>query len=123
MSGRHVIARESILSYSSLFTPLTSIHFIALDCAGCSTEIGWKYVRFLLSFSTVSISPHRTDTQLQQSVSPDSSQKYKEGKCILEKVKSISSLFAIIRKRLTILLDLDRTRYTRSALTQSLISM
>ncbi|GAA6061967.1 hypothetical protein JCM10212_005211 [Sporobolomyces blumeae] len=42
MSGRHVIA--------------------PLSCAGCSTEIGWKYF-----------------------VSPDSSQKYKEGKCILEK--------------------------------------
>ncbi|GAA5854517.1 hypothetical protein JCM5353_000036 [Sporobolomyces roseus] len=40
-------------------------HVIApLNCAGCSTEIGWKYF-----------------------ISPASSQKYKEGKCILEKNK------------------------------------
>ncbi|GAA5878377.1 hypothetical protein JCM1840_001397 [Sporobolomyces johnsonii] len=40
-------------------------HIIApLTCNGCSTELGWKYF-----------------------VSPDSSQKYKEGKYILEKSK------------------------------------
>ncbi|GAA5999170.1 hypothetical protein JCM5350_001534 [Sporobolomyces pararoseus] len=44
-------------------------HVIApISCSGCRTELGWKYVRF-------------------QFVSPDSSQKYKEGKCILEKNK------------------------------------
>ncbi|GAA5899703.1 hypothetical protein JCM6882_005416 [Rhodosporidiobolus microsporus] len=40
-------------------------HEIApIHCGGCSTELGWKYY-----------------------VSPDSSQKYKEGKVILEKSK------------------------------------
>ncbi|GAA5991437.1 hypothetical protein JCM5350_006929 [Sporobolomyces pararoseus] len=38
-------------------------HVIApISCTGCRTELGWKYF-----------------------VSPESSQKYKEGKCILEK--------------------------------------
>ncbi|GAA5840398.1 hypothetical protein JCM9279_007315 [Rhodotorula babjevae] len=44
---------------------MSGTHLIApLFCRGCSTEIGWKYF-----------------------VAPDSSQKYKEDKCILEKGK------------------------------------
>ncbi|PRQ74165.1 protein yippee-like 2-like [Rhodotorula toruloides] len=44
---------------------LSGKHVISpIHCSGCSTELGWKYF-----------------------VSPDSSQKYKEGKCILEKSK------------------------------------
>merc|ERR1711939_1148511 len=44
---------------------LSGKHLIApLTCRGCSTEVGWKYF-----------------------VSPDSTQRYKEGKCILEKGK------------------------------------
>ncbi|BGP42145.1 hypothetical protein JCM10450v2_006232 [Rhodotorula kratochvilovae] len=44
---------------------LSGNHLIApLSCRGCSTEVGWKYF-----------------------VAPNSSQRYKEGKCILEKSK------------------------------------
>ncbi|EMS22605.1 hypothetical protein NBRC10512_000719 [Rhodotorula toruloides] len=49
---------------------LSGKHVISpIHCSGCSTELGWKYIRS------------------GQFVSPDSSQKYKEGKCILEKSK------------------------------------
>ncbi|GAA5899693.1 hypothetical protein JCM8208_004535 [Rhodotorula glutinis] len=44
---------------------MSGTHFIApLFCRGCATEVGWKYF-----------------------VAPESSQKYKEDKCILEKGK------------------------------------
>ncbi|GAA6056467.1 hypothetical protein NBRC10513_007090 [Rhodotorula toruloides] len=47
---------------------LSGKHVISpIHCSGCSTELGWN--------------------SLGQFVSPDSSQKYKEGKCILEKSK------------------------------------
>ncbi|GAA6057890.1 hypothetical protein JCM3770_001821 [Rhodotorula araucariae] len=63
---------------------LSGKHLIApLTCRGCSTEIGWQYVR-----TTCLLSDKRfTEGKHAQFVSPSSAQKYKEGKCILEKSK------------------------------------
>ncbi|CEQ42603.1 SPOSA6832_04437, partial [Sporobolomyces salmonicolor] len=60
ISGRHIIAP----SFTSLQRQAMNGPSPALTCNGCSVELGWKYF-----------------------VSPDSSQKYKEGKYILEKSK------------------------------------
>lgn len=51
---------------------MTGYHIIAdISCQICQTKIGWKYVR-----------------------APEASQKYKEGRCLIEKSKVIKeSLF------------------------------
>jgi hypothetical protein len=55
ISGKHVIAREFPVGPLFRFSTDHSPH-TAVSCAGCSTELGWKYVRFFLYFCLLSLS-------------------------------------------------------------------
>lgn len=77
----------------------------AITCLGCSTELGWTYVRPL---PLSPISSGSANTRSVQYEAPEQSQRYKEGKTILEKVSgtelrrlSSSLTFLFHRRRST----------------------
>ena len=67
---------------------ITGLHTVAdIHCNCCETVLGWKYVRlFFLSLSFFSLRPAcLTGKRCTQEHAFEHSQKYKEGKFILEK--------------------------------------
>lgn len=67
---------------------ITGLHTVAdVYCNSCHTVLGWKYVRAHPSIPRRAAEPLVLTRAPRQVEAFEESQKYKEGKCIIEKAK------------------------------------